>query len=121
MWATLMGAFNTLLFGGRVPAETVRRSFTIAFLALMIVALTVFALNNTEQFSVMEEAFEVFSAFGTVGLSMGITPYLSSAGKMLIMLVMFIGRVGPLTLMLALAMGQKEPRVELPKEGISIG
>jgi trk system potassium uptake protein TrkH len=121
IWATLKGARNTLMFGRRVPAETVRRSFTIAFLALMIVALTVFALNNTEQFSVMEEAFEVFSAFGTVGLSMGITPYLSSAGKMLIMLVMFIGRVGPLTLMLALAMGQKEPRVELPKEGISIG
>ncbi|MFA5112878.1 MAG: TrkH family potassium uptake protein [Candidatus Margulisiibacteriota bacterium] len=121
IWATLKGFKNTTLFGRRVPAETIRRSFAVAFLALTVVALAIFVLNNTESFGVMEEAFEVFSAFGTVGLSMGITPYLSSAGKLIIMLVMFIGRVGPLTLMLALAMGQKEPRVELPKEGISIG
>jgi trk system potassium uptake protein TrkH len=121
IWATLKGLKNTTMFNRRVPAETIRRSFAVAFLALTVVAVAIFALNNTESFSVMEEAFEVFSAFGTVGLSMGITPYLSSIGKMIIMLVMFTGRVGPLTLMLALAMGQKESKIELPKEGISIG
>lgn len=121
IWATLRGFKNTVMFNRRVPAETVRRSFTIAFLALAVVAIAIFALNNTETFGVMEEAFEVFSAFGTVGLSMGITPFLSSAGKIIIMVVMFIGRVGPLTLLLALAMGQKEPRINPPKEGISIG
>ncbi|HVN67692.1 MAG TPA: TrkH family potassium uptake protein [Candidatus Sulfotelmatobacter sp.] len=121
IWATLKGFKNTVMFNRRVPPETVRRSFTIAFLALAVVALAVFALNNTEKFGVMEVAFEVFSAFGTVGLSMGITPDLSSAGKIIIMLVMFIGRVGPLTLLLALSLGQKEPRIEPPKEGIAIG
>jgi trk system potassium uptake protein len=121
IWATLKGFKNTIMFNRRVPAETIRRSFAVAFIALAVVAVAVFALNNTESFGVMEESFEVFSAFGTVGLSMGITPHLSSAGKLIIMLVMFIGRVGPLTLLLALSMGQKEPKVELPKEGISIG
>ncbi|MCU0641946.1 MAG: TrkH family potassium uptake protein [Candidatus Margulisbacteria bacterium] len=121
IWATLKGFKNTVLFNRRVPAETIRRAIAVAFLALALVAVAVFALNNTERFGLMEEAFEVFSAFGTVGLSMGITPGLSSAGKLIIMLVMFIGRVGPLTLLLALAIGQKEPRIKLPKEGISIG
>jgi trk system potassium uptake protein TrkH len=121
IWATLRGLKNTVMFNRRIPAETVRRSFTIAFLALTVVALAIFALNNTEKFGVMEVAYEVFSAFGTVGLSMGITPFLSSAGKLIIMSVMFIGRVGPLTLLLALAIGQREPRISPPKEGISIG
>jgi trk system potassium uptake protein TrkH len=66
-------------------------------------------------------SFETFSAFGTVGLSMGITPYLSSLGKIIIITVMFIGRVGPLTLLLALTLGQREPKLEPPKEGLSIG
>ncbi|MDD4179766.1 MAG: TrkH family potassium uptake protein [Candidatus Margulisbacteria bacterium] len=119
--ATLKGMRDTIMFNRRVPVETVRRSVTIAFLALAVVTIAVFTLNNTEHFGVMAAAFEVFSAFGTVGLSMGITPSLSSLGKMIIMTVMFIGRVGPLTLLLALSMGQKEARTEPPKEGISIG
>jgi trk system potassium uptake protein TrkH len=121
IWATLRGFRDTIMFSRRIPAETVRRAFAIAFLSITVVALAVFALNNSEKFGLMEEAFEVFSAFGTVGLSMGITPYLSSIGKVIIITVMFIGRVGPLTLLLALAMEHKEPRIEPPKEGISIG
>ena len=69
----------------------------------------------------MQLAFETFSAFGTVGLSMGITPGLSAIGKIVIIITMFIGRVGPLTLLLALAISQKEARIEPPKEGVSIG
>jgi len=78
-------------------------------------------LEYFDGFSLMESAFEVFSAFGTVGLSMGITPKLSSIGKLIIITVMFIGRVGPLTLALSLLIQQKEPRIEYPKETISIG
>ena len=119
--ATLRGSKNTIMFGRRVPAETVRRAFAVTFLALALVAVAVFALNQTETFGLTQVAFETFSAFGTVGLSMGITPFLSSLGKIIIIAVMFIGRVGPLTLLLALSMDQKEPKLEVPKEGISIG
>ena len=119
--ATLKGFKNTIIFNRRIPAETVRRAFTITFLAAMVIAIGVFLLGNSEKFGLMQIAFETFSAFGTVGLSMGITPYLSSLGKIFIITVMFIGRVGPLTLLLALTMGQKEPKIESPKEGISIG
>ncbi|RCK13033.1 hypothetical protein DT075_00605 [Bacillus licheniformis] len=53
--------------------------------------------------------FEVFSAFGTVGLSMGLTPDLTAAGKAVIMMMMFIGRVGPLTMAFTLAKPKKAP------------
>jgi trk system potassium uptake protein TrkH len=65
--------------------------------------------------------FEAISAFGTVGLSTGITPMLSAGGKIVIMILMFIGRVGPLTL--ALMVGQKEARqvIRLPEEELIVG
>ncbi len=121
IWATLKGYKDTIMFGRRIPAETVRRAFTIIVLSTAVIALAVFVLGNTEKFSILELTFETFSAFGTVGLSMGITPYLSSIGKIIIIITMFVGRVGPLTLLLALSLEQKEPRIEPPKEGISIG
>jgi len=121
IWATLKGFRNTIMFNRRIPVETVRRAITLTFLALAVVGLSIFILDNIEHFSLMEVAFEIFSAFGTVGLSMGITPSLSAAGKLLIMLVMFIGRVGPLSLLIALTLNQRDNKVEPPKEGISIG
>jgi trk system potassium uptake protein TrkH len=119
--ATLRNSRNTIIFNRRIPVETVRRALTLTILALMVVAVGIFCLDAVEKRGLMEAAFEVISAFGTVGLSMGITPYLSSIGKIIIIAMMFIGRVGPLTLLLALSMEQREPRLEPPKEGISIG
>ncbi len=119
--STLRGGKNTIMFGRRVPPETVRRSFAIIFLSVALIGFSTFILKNTESFSVLKISFEVFSAFGTVGLSLGITPYLSPIGKIIIIAVMFIGRIGPLTLLLALTMEQKEPRIKPPKEGLSIG
>jgi trk system potassium uptake protein len=121
IWATLRGYRDTIMFRRRIPSETVRRAFAIVSISALVIGLAVFGLGEYEKKGLMELAFETFSAFGTVGLSMGITPYLSSLGKIIIIAVMFIGRVGPLTLLLALSIEQKEPRIEHPKEGISIG
>jgi trk system potassium uptake protein TrkH len=119
--ATLKGLKDTVMFRRRVPHETVRRAFTITTLSVFVIVTAILLLNYFDRFSLMESAFEVFSAFGTVGLSMGITPKLSSIGKIVIIVVMFIGRVGPLSLALTLLIQQKEPKVEYPKESISIG
>ena len=121
IWATLRNYRDTMVFNRRIPAETIRRAFTIFILALAVVAIPTFLLTESEKFGLTQVAFEVFSAFGTVGLSMGITPYLSSFGKIVIIITMFVGRVGPLTLLLALTLAQKERRIEPPKEGVSIG
>ena len=112
---------DTIVFNRRIPPETVRRSFTIVILGLVAIAFPIFFMTVTEKMPLMPLAFEVFSAFGTVGLRMGITPFLSPIGKVIIIVTMFIGRVGPLTLLLALALRQKETRIEPPKEGVSIG
>jgi len=121
IWATLRNSKNTILFNRRIPPETVRRAFTIMFLSMALISGAIFILNYVEPFNLTQLAFETFSAFGTVGLSMGITPSLSHVGKIVIIIVMFIGRVGALSLLLALVREQKEPVVKPPKEGISIG
>ena len=66
-------------------------------------------------------AFELMSAFGTVGLSMGITPYLSIGSKIILMFTMFLGRVGPLTIILALSRDRRKGNDKYPKENIQIG
>ncbi len=65
--------------------------------------------------------FETISAFGTVGLSMGITPALSSAGKIVVAGVMFLGRVGPLTLALAVTTRRAQARYRYAEENLMIG
>jgi len=121
IWATLRNQKNTILFERKIPAETVRRAFVIFFLSVSVIALGIFLLNGTEPFSLTAMTFEVFSAFGTVGLSMGITPYLSNLGKIVIIAIMFVGRLGALSLLLALATREGKHHVSYPKEGISIG
>ena len=69
----------------------------------------------------LELTFEVFSAFGTVGLSTGVTPHLSTAGKLIIALTMFVGRIGPLTLALALAAPRQGKALGLAREDVTIG
>ena len=65
--------------------------------------------------------FEVTSAFGTVGLSLDVTPNLSTFGKILVSAVMFLGRVGPITFIVALAVRQRTPHYKYPEEEIAIG
>ena len=122
IWATLRGLRDTIIFKRRIPFQTVRRSFSILFLSASLIFGALLLLDFTEDgMPLIALIFEIVSAFGTVGLSMGITPFLSPIGKIIIMLVMFVGRVGPLGLLLSLMLNQKDSKVEYPKEGISIG
>lgn len=119
--STIKGLKDTVIYRRRIPHETVRRAFTITTLASTLVITAVLLLEKFTQLTLMQSAFEVISAFGTVGLSMNMTPLLPDIGKIIIIVVMFIGRIGPLTVALSLLLKQKEPRVEYPKEYISIG
>jgi trk system potassium uptake protein TrkH len=78
-------------------------------------------LGYSQDFSFMRLYFETVSAFGTVGLSTGITPQLSDFGKVVIMVVMFVGRIGPLTMVLAIRNLQVTRLVTYPEERIMVG
>ena len=75
----------------------------------------------TEESRFIDLLFETISAFGTVGLSTGITPQLTIIGRLLIILTMFIGRIGPLTLILSLTIRQHRSDFRYPKETVRIG
>ncbi len=119
--SSLKESKNTIIFERRIPPETVRKSFTIFFLAISFIAIAIFFLNASENFSLKAVSFEVFSAFGTVGLSLGITPLLSDIGKIILSFVMFIGRVGTITLLSSISTKSRISDLKHPKEGISVG
>ncbi len=85
-------------FKRRIPEEVVKKAFIVTLLALSLVCINTYFLSLLEpQYSFIQLIFEIVSAFGTVGLSTGITPDLKVLSKVIIILTMYIGRLGPLT------------------------
>ncbi len=121
--ATLRGREQVEFFDRKVSNVVVVRAVAIIVISLIIVSFFILLMMRLEpEHDFLSLFFEVVSAFATVGLSLGITPYLSVSGKIVLTILMFIGRVGPLTL--ALAVGQKRKEignVEYPEGRIMIG
>ncbi len=128
-FATILATVKSILEGKqdveygdkRLARDIVDRSLAITILSLGLVILTTILLTITEKRLLVEVLFETTSAFGTVGLSMGITPNLTTAGKVFIMMTMFAGRVGPLTLGMALAQRIHAAPVRLPEDRLLVG
>lgn len=128
VWSTVRGSHEPVVAGRRLAPDVVARAFAvivIAFFAVNAVALTLLVVEGRDMLTTL---FETTSAFGTVGLSMGaagsalsLSGLYGSAGKLLIMGMMFIGRVGPLTLAIALAGGAAAPRLRYPEGKVMIG
>lgn len=109
------------IYKRRIPMDNVFKASVITVMALLQVLSVSLLLAITEGADFMSILYETVSAFGTVGLSMGITPHLSDAGKVLIILTMFSGRLGPLTIALALASKKKTAMLKYPEERILVG
>jgi trk system potassium uptake protein TrkH len=120
-WASIRGRDHATGFGRRFHSRLVYRAIAIASLSLSVVATGAFILSATEVFDFRRILFEVVSAMGTVGLSTGITPDLSLAGKLTVAAIMFVGRLGPLSVAYLLAERSKEPQYELPEGHVAIG
>ncbi len=108
-------------FKRRINDETVKKVCAIVTVYLAAIIFSTLILCGVEPFGLREILFEVVSAIGTVGLSMGITPALGTAAKVVIIFLMFVGRVGLTTLVLALARKHLDPPVERVTEKILIG
>ena len=116
----LNGKKEAVIFNRAIPSHLLERSLAIVFISMTAVFTGILILSYTENAPFEWIVFEAFSAFGTVGLSMGLTGELSVLGKIVIMMLMFIGRVGPVTLAFALARQHKEP-IRHPKGDIFTG
>jgi len=128
--ATIRG-FRHVSVGRRtVPARLIDRATTTALLYTAVAFAGLTALLVAEQSAsphtqtadrFLDAMFEVFSALGTVGLSTGVTPQLSAVGKVILILLMFIGRLGPIAVVAALSQGEREARIEYAPEEPLIG
>ena len=122
IFSVLKGREDTELFGKRLSKGTVYKAISVFAIGIALVLLDIILLSMTEAGKPMEMImYEVFSAFGTVGLSLGITPDLSSMGKVIIGVTMYLGRVGPLTVMLALANIKHPAAIKYPEDKLLIG
>lgn len=120
--SVLKGREDTELFSRRLSKSTVYKAVSIFAIGLTLIMVDVVLLSITEGGSSLEVIlYEVFSAFGTVGLSQGITPFLSSPGKIIIGITMYLGRVGPITVMLALANLKPPAATRYPEDKLLIG
>ncbi|MGI5291522.1 TrkH family potassium uptake protein [Nonomuraea polychroma] len=121
IWAELRGESRVNIGHRRLPEATQRQVITITVLGLMLVAFSTYVLLAMTPHGLDQVLFEVVSAFGTAGLSTGITASLGPAGHVLLTVLMFIGRIGPLTLGSALALNRRARHYELPEERVIIG
>jgi trk system potassium uptake protein TrkH len=121
MVSLLKGRRDISVFKRRIPSSNFREAAGLVFLSASLVFFIVLILLLVEPLPFEKIMFEVISAFGTVGLSTGITPSLSLLGKILITLLMYVGRIGPLTLIYAFAVRNRKTNINYAEENIAIG
>ncbi|MCC3344010.1 TrkH family potassium uptake protein [Psychrobacter sanguinis] len=120
-WAFLRQRDHVIVFKRRIPDRLVRKSLALISITMMLIFISVFVLSVVEADHPLDDVlFEVVSALSTVGLTRGLTTKLSSTGEIVIMFMMFAGRVGPLTLAYLIAM-PKSSRVHYPETNVLVG
>ncbi|WP_018248351.1 TrkH family potassium uptake protein [Orenia marismortui] len=120
-YSLVRGKDDAELFRRRLSQITVYKALAVTIVSLLVIILATLILTITENFKFIEIFFETVSAYATVGLSTGITGDLSTIGRILITIIMFTGRVGPLTLAMALGERERSNKVRYPEEKILIG
>ena len=124
--SVLRGRENITAFERRMEADVLRKALTLSVFALILVVVGAMAISLIESgfgnnFNMLDLVFETTSAFGTVGISSVGTPHLARASQTLLILTMYIGRVGPLTLMVALSVRSPKNGTNPPEGHILLG
>ncbi|MCP8615994.1 TrkH family potassium uptake protein [Salirhabdus salicampi] len=115
------GSQNVSVFRREIHHEDLFRAVVVTLMAIITYFIAVVLLSIVEEFSLISIMFEVASAFGTCGLSMGITPELTTLSKIILMMLMFIGRIGILTFLFTFKNERTKGTYHYPKEKIIIG
>lgn len=119
--SSIRGRSEVTLFKRKLPSSLIYRALTLTIAATVLIIISTIGMLAFEKYSLKEVLFEAVSAFGTVGLSTGITPALSAPSKIILILTMFIGRIGISTLSLAIAIRGIVNKITYPEETITIG
>ncbi|WP_128426118.1 TrkH family potassium uptake protein [Gudongella oleilytica] len=119
--AIIKGERDIEIYKKRIPQETVFKSLAIVTVGMGMIIGVSFLLTLTESWGFLDTMFEATSAFATVGLSRGLTPNLSNAGKLIIIGTMYAGRVGPLTMAFAFGYNRKHKRYRYSEGHITVG
>lgn len=120
--STVKGKEHTEIFQRRIPLKTILRALAVIMIALGVVLGITIILSFTEDAKFIDLLFEAISGFATVGSTLGITPNLSFLGKIIIIIDMFIGRLGPVTMVVAMMIkqGNHKSVIQYPEEKIIV-
>jgi Trk-type K+ transport system membrane component len=121
VWAEVRGDKEVVAFRRRIPRSVLRQALTVAVVAINLVVACTLALMISNHLTLSDAVFEATSAFATVGLSAGVTAQLNDFGQLLLVPLMLLGRIGPLTLFVALALRERERLFQHPEERPIIG
>ena len=115
------GRENIELFNRRIGWDILNKALAILVISLMYVGIIIMLILTYDNFGLKEVIYEVISAFATVGVTLGITPNLNVLSQILIIITMFVGRLGPMTFALAIGEKKIKEQYEYPKENIVVG
>lgn len=121
VWSEVRGERDTSVMGRRVSSRTERQAVAVVALALLFISIGALVLLSTTQLPLSDVVFEVISAFSTVGLSTGITADLPPVGQLTLIVLMYVGRVGTITVATALALQQSRKPYRYPEESPIVG
>ncbi len=121
VWSEIRGRRDVEIGYRRIPQWQHRQALAVVTLSALVLGVFTFAVLSVTDVALGAVTFEVVSAFGTVGLSTGITSDLPTAAKVMLVVLMFIGRLGPLAFATALARRERGSKRQLPEEGLTIG
>jgi trk system potassium uptake protein TrkH len=119
--AASSGATRTVVFGRKIPASNIARAFSIVILYFLVIGIASIIFLFFDDYNFLHVIFEVTSAVGTVGLSIGITSQADTIGKIILIICMFIGRLGPSAFLLAMIGREKPVKLDYPEEKIILG
>jgi trk system potassium uptake protein len=115
------GEDRITLFWRELPRALVAKALAVLALSTVLIVVGTLTLMVSDRLALLPALFEITSAFGTTGLSLEVTPQLSAFGKIFVAAVMFLGRVGPITFIVAMTARQRPPAYRYPQEDIAIG
>lgn len=112
---------DVVAFRRRISEETIRKAAAVAILYLILLVSCGIVISQIEGLAILDALFETASAIGTVGLSLGVTPTLGLASKIILACLMFFGRMGGITFAFAAIIKKKEPTARMPEDKLNVG